>query len=163
MQRLKLPAPPPPFLSQVHVFDLNINKYEALCQQKVVSKKTKLLHIEFNPVHPIIIVGDDHGQVTSLKLSPNLRKKPKVGDALILCIGLQWNHMLNRSVLFQSLLCYKLLLSASLWQIQTCIYSIHRTHSSSKKNHLLPELSNISVYWNWMRMFWNHINAASWT
>ncbi len=109
MQRLKLPAPPPPFLSQVHVFDLNINKYEALCQQKVVSKKTKLLHIEFNPVHPIIIVGDDRGQVTSLKLSPNLRKKPKVGDALILCIGLQWNHMLNRSVLFQSLLCYKLL------------------------------------------------------
>ncbi|XP_026052082.1 dynein intermediate chain 1, axonemal-like [Carassius auratus] len=62
---------------KVHVFDLNINKYEALCQQKVVSKKTKLLHIEFNPVHPIIIVGDDRGHVTSLKLSPNLRKKPK--------------------------------------------------------------------------------------
>ncbi|KAL0162921.1 hypothetical protein M9458_042317, partial [Cirrhinus mrigala] len=61
----------------VHVFDLNINKYEALCQQKVVSKKTRLLHIEFNPVHPIIIVGDDRGHVTSLKLSPNLRKKPK--------------------------------------------------------------------------------------
>ncbi|RXN26935.1 dynein intermediate chain axonemal [Labeo rohita] len=62
---------------KVHVFDLNINKYEALCQQKVVSKKTRLLHIEFNPVHPIIIVGDDRGHVTSLKLSPNLRKKPK--------------------------------------------------------------------------------------
>uniref|UniRef100_A0A8C1IX40 Dynein intermediate chain 1, axonemal n=1 Tax=Cyprinus carpio TaxID=7962 RepID=A0A8C1IX40_CYPCA len=74
---------------KVHVFDLNINKYEALCQQKVVSKKTKLFNIEFNPVHPIIIVGDDRGHVTSLKLSPNLRKKPKVGDALILCIGLQ--------------------------------------------------------------------------
>uniref|UniRef100_A0A8C1FF86 Dynein, axonemal, intermediate chain 1, paralog 2 n=1 Tax=Cyprinus carpio carpio TaxID=630221 RepID=A0A8C1FF86_CYPCA len=71
---------------KVHVFDLNINKYEALCQQKVVSKKTKLFNIEFNPVHPIIIVGDDRGHVTSLKLSPNLRKKPKVGDALILCI-----------------------------------------------------------------------------
>uniref|UniRef100_A0A672KFW9 Dynein, axonemal, intermediate chain 1, paralog 2 n=1 Tax=Sinocyclocheilus grahami TaxID=75366 RepID=A0A672KFW9_SINGR len=66
---------------KVHVFDLNINKYEALCQQKVVSKKTRLLHIEFNPVHPIIV-----GHVTSLKLSPNLRKKPKVGDALILCL-----------------------------------------------------------------------------
>ncbi|KTG40556.1 hypothetical protein cypCar_00015724 [Cyprinus carpio] len=62
---------------KVHVFDLNINKYEALCQQKVVSKKTKLFNIEFNPVHPIIIVGDDRGHVTSLKLSPNLRKKPK--------------------------------------------------------------------------------------
>uniref|UniRef100_A0A4W6CRS5 Dynein, axonemal, intermediate chain 1, paralog 1 n=1 Tax=Lates calcarifer TaxID=8187 RepID=A0A4W6CRS5_LATCA len=62
----------------VHVFDLNINKYEAICQQSVVAKKkTKLTHIEFNPIYPIIIVGDDRGYVTSLKLSPNLRKKPK--------------------------------------------------------------------------------------
>ncbi|XP_043933769.1 dynein axonemal intermediate chain 1 [Protopterus annectens] len=63
---------------KVHVFDLNINKYEAICEQAVVAKKkTKLTHIEFNPIHPIIIVGDDRGYVTSLKLSPNLRKKPK--------------------------------------------------------------------------------------
>ncbi|XP_060746289.1 dynein, axonemal, intermediate chain 1, paralog 2 [Tachysurus vachellii] len=62
---------------KVHVFDLSINKYEAICQQAVVSKKTKLTHIEFNPLYPIIIVGDDRGYVTSLKLSPNLRKKPK--------------------------------------------------------------------------------------
>ncbi|RXN26925.1 dynein intermediate chain axonemal [Labeo rohita] len=62
---------------KVHVFDLSINKYEALCQQKVVSRKTKLFKIQFNPVHPIIIVGDGHGHVTSLKLSPNLRKMPK--------------------------------------------------------------------------------------
>ncbi|XP_039971625.1 dynein, axonemal, intermediate chain 1, paralog 2 [Xiphias gladius] len=62
----------------VHVFDLSINKYEAICQQSVVAKKkTKLTHIEFNPIHPIIIVGDDRGYVTSFKLSPNLRKKPK--------------------------------------------------------------------------------------
>ncbi|XP_061687773.1 dynein axonemal intermediate chain 1-like isoform X3 [Syngnathoides biaculeatus] len=62
----------------VHVFDLSINKYQAICQQPVVAKnKTKLTHIEFNPVHPIIIVGDDRGSVISLKLSPNLRKKPK--------------------------------------------------------------------------------------
>uniref|UniRef100_A0A3Q4BBY6 Dynein axonemal intermediate chain 1 n=1 Tax=Mola mola TaxID=94237 RepID=A0A3Q4BBY6_MOLML len=62
----------------VHVFDLNINKYEAICQQPVVAKKkTKLTHVEFNPIYPIIIVGDDRGNVTSLKLSPNLRKKPK--------------------------------------------------------------------------------------
>ncbi|XP_059185347.1 dynein, axonemal, intermediate chain 1, paralog 2 [Centropristis striata] len=62
----------------VHVFDLNINKYEAICQQPVVAKKkTKLTHIEFNPIYPIIIVGDDRGYVSSLKLSPNLRKKPK--------------------------------------------------------------------------------------
>ncbi|XP_029288485.1 dynein, axonemal, intermediate chain 1, paralog 2 [Cottoperca gobio] len=61
----------------VHVFDLSINKYEAICQQLVVAKKTKLTHIEFNPIYPIIIVGDDRGYVSSLKLSPNLRKKPK--------------------------------------------------------------------------------------
>uniref|UniRef100_W5KHA9 Dynein axonemal intermediate chain 1 n=1 Tax=Astyanax mexicanus TaxID=7994 RepID=W5KHA9_ASTMX len=62
---------------KVHVFDLSINKYEAICQQAVAAKKTKLTHIEFNPVYPIIIVGDDRGYVTSLKLSPNLRRKPK--------------------------------------------------------------------------------------
>lgn len=71
-------------LFQVHVFDLGINKYEAICQQAVVPrKKTKLTHIRFNPIHPIIIVGDDRGYVTSLKLSPNLRKQPKVRTGFI--------------------------------------------------------------------------------
>uniref|UniRef100_A0A3Q3GSS9 Dynein axonemal intermediate chain 1 n=1 Tax=Labrus bergylta TaxID=56723 RepID=A0A3Q3GSS9_9LABR len=41
----------------VHVFDLNINKDEPLCQQAVMAKH-RLTHIEFNPIHPIIIVGD---------------------------------------------------------------------------------------------------------
>ncbi|KAG7493274.1 dynein intermediate chain 1, axonemal [Solea senegalensis] len=62
---------------RVHVFDLSVNKYEAICQQAVVSKKTQLTHVEFNPIYPIIIVGDNRGYVNSLKLSPNLRKKPK--------------------------------------------------------------------------------------
>lgn len=63
----------------MHVFDLSINKYEAICKQVVVArKKTMLTHVQFNPVYPIIIVADDQGGVTSLKLSPNLRKKPKV-------------------------------------------------------------------------------------
>uniref|UniRef100_A0A3P8V4U6 Dynein axonemal intermediate chain 1 n=1 Tax=Cynoglossus semilaevis TaxID=244447 RepID=A0A3P8V4U6_CYNSE len=62
---------------RVHVFDLTVNKYEAICQQAVVTKKAKPTRIEFNPIHPIIIVGDNRGYVTSLKLSPNLRKKPK--------------------------------------------------------------------------------------
>ncbi|XP_067279162.1 dynein axonemal intermediate chain 1-like [Pseudorasbora parva] len=62
---------------KVHVFDLSVNRYEALCQQIVVSKKKKPVKIKFNPVDPIIIVGDDRGHVISLKLSPNLRKKPK--------------------------------------------------------------------------------------
>ncbi|XP_063996729.1 dynein axonemal intermediate chain 1 isoform X1 [Pogoniulus pusillus] len=63
---------------KAHVFDLNINKYEALCTQLVVAKKNnKATHIQFNPVYPIVIVGDERGHVISLKLSPNLRRIPK--------------------------------------------------------------------------------------
>lgn len=61
------------------MFDLSINKYEAICNQPVVArKKNKITHVQFNPIHPIIIVGDDRGHVICLKLSPNLRKMPKV-------------------------------------------------------------------------------------
>ncbi|XP_053779128.1 dynein axonemal intermediate chain 1 isoform X2 [Desmodus rotundus] len=63
---------------KTHVFDLSINKYEAICNQPVVAKKkNKITHVKFNPIHPIIIVGDNRGHVTCLKLSPNLRKMPK--------------------------------------------------------------------------------------
>ncbi|NWR53465.1 DNAI1 protein, partial [Regulus satrapa] len=63
---------------QAHVFDLNINKLEPLCTQLVVTrKKNKTTHIQFNPVYPVILVGDEQGLITCLKLSPNLRKKPK--------------------------------------------------------------------------------------
>ncbi|XP_006143191.1 dynein intermediate chain 1, axonemal [Tupaia chinensis] len=63
---------------KAHVFDLAINKYEAICNQPVVAKKkNKITHVQFNPIHPIIIVGDDRGHITCLKLSPNLRKMPK--------------------------------------------------------------------------------------
>ncbi|XP_060598579.1 dynein intermediate chain 2, ciliary-like isoform X1 [Ruditapes philippinarum] len=63
---------------KVFVYDLNVNKYEPLCEQVVAQKKkTKLTHLEFNPQYPIVIVGDDRGTVTSCKLSPNLRKQPK--------------------------------------------------------------------------------------
>ena len=42
------------------MYDLNVNKYEAICEQLVTpKKKTKLTHIAFNPKFPIIIVGDD--------------------------------------------------------------------------------------------------------
>ncbi|XP_017805271.2 dynein intermediate chain 1, axonemal isoform X3 [Papio anubis] len=63
---------------KAHVFDLAINKYEAICNQPVVAKKkNKITHVQFNPIHPIIIVGDDRGHIICLKLSPNLRKMPK--------------------------------------------------------------------------------------
>jgi len=58
---------------KVHVFDLNENKHEPLCEQKVV-KRAKLTHVQFNATAPMLIVGDDRGGCTSLKLSPNLRK-----------------------------------------------------------------------------------------
>eukprot|EP01065_Artemidia_motanka_P030143 TRINITY_DN36153_c0_g1_i1.p1 TRINITY_DN36153_c0_g1~~TRINITY_DN36153_c0_g1_i1.p1 ORF type:complete len:653 (+),score=262.17 TRINITY_DN36153_c0_g1_i1:73-2031(+) len=59
----------------VHVYDLNKNKHEPMCDQLVV-KKAKLTRISFNPKEPIILVGDDRGMVSSLKLSPNLRGGP---------------------------------------------------------------------------------------
>eukprot|EP00111_Clytia_hemisphaerica_P001567 TCONS_00004473-protein len=60
---------------KVVVYDLSINKYEPVCDQFIVQKgKTKLTHVSFNPLHPIVIIGDDRGYVTSVKLSPNLRK-----------------------------------------------------------------------------------------
>jgi dynein intermediate chain 1, axonemal len=63
---------------KVFIFDLNVNKYEPLCEQVVAQKKkTKLTHVAFNPMHPIIIVGDDRGHTACFKLSPNLRKLPK--------------------------------------------------------------------------------------
>uniref|UniRef100_A0A663NAZ9 Dynein axonemal intermediate chain 1 n=1 Tax=Athene cunicularia TaxID=194338 RepID=A0A663NAZ9_ATHCN len=63
---------------KAHVFDLSVNKYEALCTQLVVAKKkNKITHIQFNPVYPVVIVGDERGHITSLKLSPNLRRMPK--------------------------------------------------------------------------------------
>jgi len=63
---------------KVHVFDLSANKYEALATQVITQKKkTKLTSVQFNPIDPILMVGDDRGNVTTLKLSPNLRKIPK--------------------------------------------------------------------------------------
>ncbi|XP_062984384.1 dynein axonemal intermediate chain 1 [Elgaria multicarinata webbii] len=63
---------------KAHVFDLSVNKYEPICHQPVVAKKkNKITHVQFNAIYPIIIIGDDRGHVTCLKLSPNLRKMPK--------------------------------------------------------------------------------------
>ena len=41
-------------------------------------RKSKLTRVCFNPVEPVIIVGDDKGSVLALKLSPNLRKLTEV-------------------------------------------------------------------------------------
>jgi dynein intermediate chain 1, axonemal len=63
---------------KVFVFDLNVNKYNAICVQSVVSKrKNKLTRLAFNQKLPFIVVGDDKGMTITLKLSPNLRLKVK--------------------------------------------------------------------------------------
>lgn len=58
---------------KVRVFDLSVNKHEALGELRV-HKKAKLTHVCFNPREPIICVGDDRGVVNVLKLSQNLRR-----------------------------------------------------------------------------------------
>lgn len=64
---------------KIHIFDISTNKYEALASQVVVQKKkTKLTSVQFNKTDPILILGDDRGYITTVKLSPNLRKLPKL-------------------------------------------------------------------------------------
>lgn len=58
---------------KINVYDLHANKHEQLCEQKIV-KKAKCTHVAFSSRAPIVLVGDSAGGVTSLKLSPNLRK-----------------------------------------------------------------------------------------
>ncbi|KAL7748484.1 hypothetical protein RI367_006179 [Sorochytrium milnesiophthora] len=64
---------------KVYVFDMEINKFDPICVQQV-TRKAKLTHISFNPFEPIIVVGDDRGNMISLKLSPNLRKMGRGGQ-----------------------------------------------------------------------------------
>merc|ERR1712032_1389451 len=63
---------------KVILYDLDITKYKPICSQKIVSFKVGVLNsLAFNNVEPLVIVGDSGGKVHSLKLSPNLRKKPR--------------------------------------------------------------------------------------
>ena len=65
--RVPVPASiPDPFLpSKVHVYDLDQNKHEPMCDQLTV-RKAKLTRICFNPKSPILLVGDDRGVVPIL-------------------------------------------------------------------------------------------------
>ncbi|KAI5746067.1 hypothetical protein M8J76_016901 [Diaphorina citri] len=64
--------------SKVWVYDVNVNKYHPVCCQQVTSsKKFQLTRLSFNYKLPVLIVGDDKGYLTTLKLSPNCRIKPK--------------------------------------------------------------------------------------
>ncbi|KXS13868.1 hypothetical protein M427DRAFT_45369 [Gonapodya prolifera JEL478] len=77
---------------KVFVFDLNVNKYEAICEQQV-ARKAKVTHVVFNGFSPVLLVGDDRGAVTSLKLSPTLVSVP----AEITCVAVgEWNEDRSR-------------------------------------------------------------------
>ncbi|XP_024125382.1 dynein, axonemal, intermediate chain 1, paralog 2 isoform X2 [Oryzias melastigma] len=75
---------------KVCFYDVSISKYEAICQQEVVNrKKGQLTKLEFNPTHPIIVVGDEKGCIHSFKMSPNLRKRPKNKEGQVLPLNPQ--------------------------------------------------------------------------
>ncbi|XP_011505542.1 PREDICTED: dynein intermediate chain 2, ciliary [Ceratosolen solmsi marchali] len=63
---------------KVTVFDLNVNKYRPICSQAVVSKRNKLTRLAFSNCLPFVIIGDNKGTVSTMKLSPNLRLKVKL-------------------------------------------------------------------------------------
>ena len=59
-------------------------------------KMPQLTQVIFNPVQPIVLVGDSRGTVTCLKLSPNLRKALRVSIILII-IGFNLFQEKNRT------------------------------------------------------------------
>ncbi|VDK34692.1 unnamed protein product [Taenia asiatica] len=62
----------------VRIYDLNVNKYEPLCLQMVAQKRrTKLTHVAFNPIHPIIICGDDRLKIMGSSYIIEALSKPK--------------------------------------------------------------------------------------
>ena len=66
---------------RVHVFDLGANRGAAACVQRV-ARKSRLTKLAFNARHPVLLVGTEHGGVTCLKLSPNLRRSFNQGARL---------------------------------------------------------------------------------
>jgi len=59
----------------LYVYDLWQEKHHHLCEHPAM-KKAKALHVSFNKVDPIILVGDERGGVNSFKLSKSLTKGP---------------------------------------------------------------------------------------
>lgn len=64
---------------QLYLYDLHQEKHHHLCEQSAM-KKAKGLHVSFNPIDKIILVGDDRGGVTSFILPSSLKKGPMQPD-----------------------------------------------------------------------------------
>jgi len=56
---------------KLYVYDLDQNWHKYLCEQPT-TKRAKALHVAFNYIDPIILVGDERGGVISFKLSKSL-------------------------------------------------------------------------------------------
>lgn len=63
------------YTGNLFVYDLKQEKHTHLCEHSAM-KKAKALHVCFNKVDPIILVGDERGGVNSFKLSQSLCKGP---------------------------------------------------------------------------------------
>lgn len=59
----------------LYVYDLFQEKHHHLCEHPA-TRKARALHVAFNNVDPIILVGNDRGGVYSFKLSKSLCKGP---------------------------------------------------------------------------------------
>nr|XP_042900435.1 dynein axonemal intermediate chain 1-like [Parasteatoda tepidariorum] len=68
---------------KVHIFDIMMNRHQPTATYNLYTSKknVNLTSVQFNPVKPVIIVGDDKGSIISFKLSPNLRSSLKVFEA----------------------------------------------------------------------------------
>lgn len=60
-------------LEKIFVYDLNYDKYSKLAELKP-SRSAKLTNLSFNNTETILLVGDTHGGVTLVTLSPNLTR-----------------------------------------------------------------------------------------
>ena len=65
-------------LEKCIVYDLHVDKHGKRAEQKP-TKQPKLTNLAFNPYEPTILIGDDHGGSTLIKLNNNLYKteRPK--------------------------------------------------------------------------------------
>ncbi|XP_054720556.1 uncharacterized protein LOC129230178 [Uloborus diversus] len=71
--------------SKVHIFDVQMNRQQPTSTYSIhrAKKNIILTSVQFNPIKPVIIVGDDKGSVISFKLSPNLRSSLKGGSNIM--------------------------------------------------------------------------------
>ena len=62
-----------------HIYDLDQDKHQELSCMPT-TRKSKALHVAFNPTGPYILVGDESGGVISFKLPSSLSQGPLTPD-----------------------------------------------------------------------------------